>query len=136
EPGFSIKQSTIERCRAAELHLLEGGIETDTADQLHERGVRFHESLMAASGNPFFIETIQRVNKLRRLLSYRSMRDRARYREHCEQHLEILALLEQGENAQASNALQQHLQSTLKNLGDIRKILSVRRSRKSIRKQD
>lgn len=131
EPGFSIGQATIDRCRAAEVHLLEGGIETDTADQLHDRGVRFHESLIEASGNPFFIETIQRVNKVRRLLSYRSMRNRARYREHCEQHLEILALLEQGENEQASNALRRHLQSTLKNLGNIRTLLSARNAQEA-----
>jgi DNA-binding GntR family transcriptional regulator len=68
----------IARCRAAELHLLQGGIETDTADQLHDRGVRFHESLVEGSGNPFFIDTMRRVNRVRRLLSYRSMRDRSR----------------------------------------------------------
>ena len=41
------------RCRSAEQHLLDGGIETDTADQLHDRGVRFHESLVEASGVTF-----------------------------------------------------------------------------------
>ena len=35
------------------MHLLNGGIETDTADQLHDRGVRFPESLVEASGNAF-----------------------------------------------------------------------------------
>ncbi|MEE4318169.1 GntR family transcriptional regulator, partial [Pseudomonas aeruginosa] len=44
EPGFRIEKTVLARCRAAEKHLLDGGIRTDTADQLHERGVRFHES--------------------------------------------------------------------------------------------
>ena len=82
EPGYRLEPRTIERLRAAELHLLNGGIETDTADQLHDRGVRFHESLVEASGNPFFIDAIRRVNRVRRLLSYRSMRDRERYADH------------------------------------------------------
>lgn len=54
EPGYRLDPKVIEKCRAAEHHLLDGGIETDTPDQLHERGVRFHESLIEASGNPFF----------------------------------------------------------------------------------
>ena len=73
EPGYRLDPKVLERCRAAEMHLLNGGIETDTADQLHDRGVRFHESLVEASGNPFFVDKIRRVNRVRRVLSYRSM---------------------------------------------------------------
>lgn len=123
EPGYRIDARVIERLRAAELHLLEGGIETDTADQLHDRGVRFHESLVEASGNPFFIDSIRRVNRVRRLLSYRSMRDRARYEEHAKQHLHLLDLLEQQRNADASQALREHLDHTLTALAKITQIL-------------
>lgn len=123
EPGYHLAPEVLARCRAAEMHLLEGGIETDTAEQLHDRGVRFHESLMEASGNPFFIDTIRRINRVRRLLSYRSMQDRKRYEQHCQQHLELLDLLQQGRNADASEAMRQHLQSTLQNLTKIKKIL-------------
>ena len=59
EPGYRLDKQVIARCRAAEVHLLEGGIATDTADQLHDRGVRFHESLVEGSGNPFFIDTMR-----------------------------------------------------------------------------
>ncbi len=124
EPGFRIDQAVLERCRAAEHHLLNGGIATDTADQLHDRGVRFHESLVEASGNPFFIDTIKRVNRVRRLLSYRSMQDRSRYKQHCDQHLEILDLLERERNEEAAQALASHLRSTLDNLARISGILT------------
>ncbi len=124
EPGFHIDKSVLARCRAAELHLLEGGIATDTADQLHDRGVRFHESLVEASGNPFFIDTIRRVNRVRRLLSYRSMQDRSRYKQHCDQHLAILDLLERERNDEAADALAVHLRSTLDNLARISGILT------------
>ncbi len=123
EPGYRLDPQVLARCRAAEIHLLEGGIETDTADQLHDRGVRFHESLVEASGNPFFIDTVRRVNRVRRLLSYRSMQDRKRYKQHCEQHLELLHLLERERNEEASAFMQAHLQSTLKNLTKIRALL-------------
>lgn len=125
EPTYRIDKSVLARCRAAERHLLDGGIDSDSADQLHERGVRFHESLVEASGNPFFIDTIKRVNRVRRLLSYRSMQDRSRYRQHCEQHLEILDLLERERNEAAAETLASHLRSTLDNLARIRGILAA-----------
>jgi DNA-binding GntR family transcriptional regulator len=123
EPGYRLEPAVIARCRAAEQHLLDGGIETDTPEQLHDRGVRFHESLVEGSGNPFFIDTIRRVNRVRRLLSYRSMQDRKRYKQHCKQHLEELELLEHERNEEASAALREHLQSTLRNFAKITDIL-------------
>jgi len=123
EPGYHLGSQVIARCRAAEKHLLDGGIETDTADQLHDRGVRFHESLVEGSGNAFFIDTIRRVNRVRRLLSYRSMQDRSRYKEHCKQHLHLLDLIERGRNDDASKAMHEHLSSTLRNLKKITGIL-------------
>lgn len=123
EPGYALDPRTLERLRAAEQHLLDGGIETDTADQLHDRGVRFHEALVEASGNAFFIDAIRRVNRVRRLLSYRSMRDRARYAAHARQHLHILSLLEHGRNAEASDAMREHLEHTLSALARIRDVL-------------
>ena len=123
EPGYHLNAKAIERCRAAEYHLLDGGIETDTPDQLHERGVRFHESLIEASANPFFIDTIRRVNRVRRLISYRSMQDRKRYTEHCHQHLRLLDLLEAGRNVDAAETMREHLNRTLANYQKIRKLL-------------
>ena len=59
------------------------------------------------------------------MVSYRSMQDRSRYRQHCEQHLEILDLLERERNEAAAEALASHLRSTLDNLARIRGILAA-----------
>jgi DNA-binding GntR family transcriptional regulator len=123
EPGYHLSSELIARCREAELRLLRGTIETDTAVALHERGVRFHETIVGASGNPYFLDTVRRINRVRRLLSYRSMLDRTRYRQQCEEHLQILDLLEQGRNEDASAALRLHLQHTLRNHEQIRSVL-------------
>ncbi|MBX9431834.1 GntR family transcriptional regulator [Ralstonia pseudosolanacearum] len=123
EPGYRLDARVIERLRAAEHHLLAGGIETDTADQLHDRGVRFHESLVEASGNAFFIDTIRRVNRVRRLLSYRSMQHRERYPEHARQHLHILDLLARERNEAASDMMRAHLRHTLDAITNIASIL-------------
>lgn len=123
ESTYRLDPETAARCRAAELRLLDGAIETDSADALHERGVRFHEAIIGASGNPFFLEAVRRINRIRRLLSYRSMVDRKRYRQQCEEHLRILGLLERERNEEASQELRHHLEHTIENLQEIRPIL-------------
>jgi DNA-binding GntR family transcriptional regulator len=125
EPGYQLLPAAIERCRAAEQHLLNGGIESDTPLQLHERGVRFHETLVEGSGNAFFIDAIRRVNRVRRLLSYRSMQDRKRYKEHARQHLRLLDLLQKGRNDDAAEVMREHLQSTLRNISKIHSLLKT-----------
>lgn len=124
EPSYHLEREAAARLRAAEERLLAGAIETDTAFALHERGVRFHETIVGASGNPFFLETVRRINRIRRLLSYRSMLDRSRYREHCRQHLKILDLLERERQDEAAEMLRRHLQGTMRNLRKIRAILN------------
>jgi DNA-binding GntR family transcriptional regulator len=125
EPGYRMDPQVLERCRAAEIHLLEGGIETDTADELHERGVRFHEAVVEGSHNPFFIDTMRRLNRVRRLLAYRAMKDRKRYKLHCRQHLEVLRLIEEGRSEEASRMMREHLESTLRNYAKITDILKA-----------
>lgn len=124
EPGYHLSAELMAGCRAAEERLLRGAIETDSADALHERGVRFHETIIGASGNPFFLDTIRRLNRIRRLLSYRSMLDRKRYRVQCEEHLAILDLLARHDQDEAAERLRQHLSHTIDNLARIRPLLS------------
>lgn len=127
EPGFSLSADAAARCRKVEEWLLAGGIETATADELFERGLRFHETLMEASGNPFFLDALQRTNRIRRLLAYRAMADRSRYYGQARDHLHLLDLLEAGKNEEAAQAMTRHLTRVVKNLKDIRSLLEPRR---------
>jgi DNA-binding GntR family transcriptional regulator len=52
------------------------------------------------------------------------MIDRKRYRQQCEEHLQILELLERKRNEDASQALRRHLEHTIENLQEIRPILA------------
>ena len=124
EPGYRVDQAALERCRVAEHQLLDGGIDTASPSHLHDRGVTFHETLVEGSGNPFFIETVRRVNRVRRLLSYRSMQDRHRYRDHCAQHLHLLDLVSQHRLNDAAEAMRTHLHATLENLSRLRSLLT------------
>jgi len=123
EPSFRLSRAAAEQCRQTEEWFLSGAIETASADTLYERGVRFHETLAAASGNPFFLECLRRLNRVRRLLAYRSMIDRQRYYSQSRQHLRILDLLVRERNEDAAAMMAQHLRSVVRNLKKIEPLL-------------
>jgi DNA-binding GntR family transcriptional regulator len=123
EPGYHLEMDVLARCRAVEERMLDGGIETMSADALYERGVRFHEAIVGASGNPFFLEALKRVNRIRRLLVYRSLADRSRYRQQAIEHLQLLKLIEHGAQEDAAELLRAHLQGVQKKLFSVRPLL-------------
>lgn len=76
--------------------------------EMFEAGARFHEQIVACSGNRFFLEAVRHVNRLRRLIEYKvevTENRMLRYREH----MEILNLLEENRVADASELLREHL---------------------------
>lgn len=123
EPTFRLSHAQLERAAEVERKLLAGAIETMSADELYERGVRYHEMLAEASGNPFFLETLRRVNRIRRLLAYRSMIDRRRYYTQACEHLNILELLRNERNEEAAAAMKDHLAAVVSNLQKIKSLL-------------
>jgi DNA-binding GntR family transcriptional regulator len=76
--------------------------------KMFEAGARFHEQIVACSGNRFFLEAVRHVNRLRRLIEYKVEVTENRllgFREH----MEILTLLEENRVADASDLLREHL---------------------------
>lgn len=126
EPGYHLPQDDLQRLRAVEEHLLAGGIETMSAEELYDRGVKFHEGIIGASRNPFFLDALKRINSIRRLLAYRSMTERRRYFQQAREHLEILELLEERRNEDAALKLEAHLSTVIHNLTQIRPLLEGR----------
>lgn len=113
DPGFEWDAETSRQLRTTEMRLLTGAIETLPPAELYERGVRFHEAIVGASQNPFLLDALRRVNRIRRLLVYRSMIDRARYYGQAREHLQILDLLDQGRREASAELLRSHLQSVV-----------------------
>ncbi len=121
EPGFSIDRHVLEKLRRGQEHILSIDIDKLPVEYLRdsgaryllERGSQFHEELIKLSGNPFFYTSLVHVNRMRRLLEYRGRIDRVRFVGQCQQHLEIISLLEKGDILEASNAMRQHLRGAL-----------------------
>lgn len=110
EPTFSMAQSKIEEVRRNQQTLLDKDLGQFTPADLFFFGCEFHEALASASGNPFLLDALKRVNTLRRLHTYRSNADAYdRIKLDVAEHLHILGLIERGELIAASQALQDHL---------------------------
>ncbi len=109
EPGFRIDPEEMARCRREQEMLLAGGFMKVSSARLFEIGSNFHETIVSFSGNRFMLDSLRRLNSMRRLLEYRAHIDRARLVGQCRQHLQLLDLLEQGQIEQAAGFLRQHL---------------------------
>ncbi|CAA9415845.1 MAG: hypothetical protein AVDCRST_MAG15-1878 [uncultured Rubellimicrobium sp.] len=113
EPGFALDRRILEEQRRIQTRMIETDIERLPAERLLHYGSLFHEELIRMSNNPYFHISLLRVNRMRRLLEYRSRVDRSRLVVQCEEHLAILDLLERGEIVDASYALRRHLGGAL-----------------------
>jgi DNA-binding GntR family transcriptional regulator len=113
EPTFRVDLAAFERVRRQQQQLLDGGIERWTAAERFRAGSEFHEVIVACSGNRFLIDALRNVNQLRRVIEYHSQtgspQDRGRMRRQCQEHLELLDLLQAGELMEASHAMRRHL---------------------------
>jgi DNA-binding GntR family transcriptional regulator len=107
QPGYALPAEAIQRFRRVGHDLLHGGRYSDV--ELFDLGSSFHETLVAASGNPFLLDALRRVNSLRRLLEYRAKRDRTKVASQWREHMQLLDLIEAGKLEQAARALEHHL---------------------------
>lgn len=109
EPTFALDRPTLDRLRNDLTRVAEGANLTWPADRLHGIGVAFHEDLIRMSGNPFLLQAVQRVNRMRRLLEYRSMIDRDRVLQETREHLAILEPLARGDLVETSFRMRMHV---------------------------
>jgi len=114
EPTFRSDEGVLRQLRHEQQQLLHEGIEALPADALLRTGMRFHEELIKLSGNPMYHMVLVQMNNMRRLIEYRSMVDRKRYYQQCEEHLQIIEQIERGNNQAAAALMTRHLTGSLK----------------------
>lgn len=110
EPTYSIDREAFARCRVQQTALAEGQMKTVSSVELFAIGSHFHEVIVACCGNPFLIDPLKRINRLRRLLEYRAMVDTTKFLEQARDHLQILDRLEGGDRVGAAELLRRHLE--------------------------
>lgn len=117
--NYHLPADEIARLRRVEHELLNGAIDNAAPDALFLRGAQFHEAIMSGAANPFMLQALIRLNRVRRLLTYRAMDDRARYYRQSRQHLRILALIEERNPAGAADEMERHLQQVQASLSKL-----------------
>jgi DNA-binding GntR family transcriptional regulator len=110
EPGYNLSLDAITQLRSQQKAMLDGGIFSYSRSHTFQIGATFHETIVAAAQNPFFLDAIRRVNRLRRLMEYRLTTGRSRMIQQCKEHLALLDILEAGNYREASIFLRKHLE--------------------------
>jgi DNA-binding GntR family transcriptional regulator len=128
EPGYRLAADALARCREAEQRIVERheaapstrmdpmprtspDRHLPSAQDLHERGVRFHHTLAAASRNRFLIDALNRIHRLRTALPHGAIQDPGRTRQQAAEHLAILDAIERGRLKNAATLLHRHLRA-------------------------
>ena len=109
QEGYHLSPGDLARLRSLQRAMLDGGILRFSLAETYQIGTQFHETLVAGSRNPFLIDAIQRVNRLRRLMDYRARSDRSPLVHSCKEHLELLDLIEANRLRQAADFLREHI---------------------------
>lgn len=111
EPTFRVDREAFVRLRAEQESLIAGRIRELSSAELFQIGSHFHETVIGCCGNPFFLEALQRVDRLRRLIEYRAMVNTELFVQQAREHVKLLDLLEGGDRVGASEFLRRHLEA-------------------------
>lgn len=114
-PTFQVDQKVLALCRQQQEYIAETGYLSMTTQELFEANSKFHETLAGFSGNRFLLQSLKRLNGLRRLVEYRVDLPRPTRRKQVLEHLEILDLIERGDRLGAADRLRAHLEGARRN---------------------
>lgn len=109
EPGFTLNRPVLERHLEQQRRFVAGEILEISAVRLFETNSEMHEAITECSRNAFFIESLRRVDRLRRLIEYQQRVDRQQARQRCAEHVHILELVLDSRNGEAAEAMRKHL---------------------------
>ena len=120
EPTFALPPGWIDQMRSQHESFLHIRWTASSGVAFFEMNANFHEGLAKASGNRFFFEALQKLNRLRRLSNYDWKYGRERVTVSCHEHLEMLKFLEVGDVGNAAMLMRQHLElaSRIRNVVD------------------
>ncbi|MCK1572816.1 DNA-binding GntR family transcriptional regulator [Bradyrhizobium sp. LM6.10] len=113
QPGYAMPYEVITRLRERQRRVLEVEFERMTIGEMYQCGCDFHEQIIRGAANPFFVESLRRVNSIRRLFAYRSFADHDGIRRHVREHLRLLDLLESRRHVEAAKLMAKHLQRSM-----------------------
>ena len=113
EPTFRIDKEVLRELSEQQIFLLRGGLRKLSPSEIFSINSHFHQALTGFSNNPFLIDALKKIDRVRRLLDFRSYINRDRLLKQCSGHLEIADLLEHEDNKAAAELMRSHLKEAL-----------------------
>lgn len=115
EPNYKVDASELESLLALQIRIAAGDFQTLSAVDLFEINTDLHESVVAWSGNLFYLDALKRSNAARRVLEYTKVLETKRIDTFASEHIAILKRLKTGHNEKAATLIRAHLR-TARNL--------------------
>lgn len=106
-PKFKPDMRELLELRAEQQAILDGA--QQTATERFESNARFHEAIAAWTSNRFTLQTLRRLDQMRRLAEYRQAKQDLPRLALAREHLDILAAIEVGDTLAAASLMKQHL---------------------------
>ena len=129
EVNFVLNRPALLECKEQQQRLIDGEIWEVSGAALFQLNSQLHEAIIECSQNAFFVESLRRVNHLRRLIEYKCALDRKRAVHQCAEHVKLIGLLLDEKRDEASAFMRRHLSSVSieKTLSDNALALETRR---------
>lgn len=108
---FAAVAEELEELKRQQAFMAQGGHREMTPAEWVDINARFHETLARWSGNRFMLQTIKRINQLRKVVEYRIVSGDPELRaRQASEHLRILEAIEDGDRETAARLLGRHLE--------------------------
>lgn len=111
EPTFQLNREALETCRTQQQALIDGEIWSVSNPDLFDMNSQLHEAIIECSQNVFFIESLRRIDRIRRLIEYKRSLDRKYAIIRSREHVNLVDLLLEGKQQEAASYMTQHLSS-------------------------
>ncbi len=107
---FAAITEELEELKRQQSFMAKGGHRKMTPAEWVDINARFHETLARWSGNRFMLQTIKRINQLRKVVEYRIVSGEPELRaRQATEHLRILEAIERDDRVSAARLLEKHL---------------------------
>jgi len=104
EPSWTLDRQGLEDCRDRHIKAIKHP-KSVTSSELFRLSADFHELLAACSGNRFLLGNMQQHNRMRKATDLVSMHFQSSVSKSCQRRLEIIDLVLDGNNLEASKKL-------------------------------
>jgi DNA-binding GntR family transcriptional regulator len=109
EPDFNVDEVRLRLCREEQQAMVNGEVDTVSPAQIFDANTRLHETIASCAGNTFIVDSLRRINRIRRLMEYRKAVDRQQALRRCQEHLVLIDLLLEHKFEQAAEMMKTHL---------------------------